>query len=48
MTKLLCDYIHPKDYWKTIKSVMGVKVKRSIGTLVTNGNEIVNTKTKAD
>jgi len=26
---------------------MGVKVKPSIGTLITNGNEIVNTKTKA-
>jgi len=44
MTKLPCDYIHPNDYWKTIKSVMGAKVKPSIGTLVKNGNEIVNIK----
>jgi hypothetical protein len=48
MTKLSGDHIHPKDYWKTIKSVMGVKVKPTIGTLTVNGNEIANTKNKAD
>jgi hypothetical protein len=48
MAKLSGDHIHPKDYWKTIKSVMGVKVKPTIGTLTVNGNEIANTKNKAD
>ena len=41
MTSLTGDNINPKDYWKTMKSVFGEKVKPGIGTLNVNGEQLV-------
>ena len=47
MTSLTADNINPKDYWKTMKSVLGEKVKPGIGTLNVNGEQLVSAIEKA-
>jgi hypothetical protein len=47
MTKLSTHSVSSKDYWKTMKIVMGAKAKPGIGTLNVNGDQLVDSVEKA-